>query len=130
MVLPEGSVVLVAGQTPRGVFLLCEERAKVCTTSEDGKTFFLEIVNPGAALGLDAVVIDKAYEVEEPFVSATSRRRVQSNDSLRQHSVAPLRVLIPLFRVSTNRSSRRTLEDKSCLSASRERTMISMDLPS
>src|ERR1039458_3177400 len=63
MVVPEGALVLVEGQTPRGVFLLCQGQAKVSTTAEDGKTFILGIAKPGEVLGLHAVVTGKAYEV-------------------------------------------------------------------
>ncbi|MGB9233498.1 MAG: Crp/Fnr family transcriptional regulator [Terriglobales bacterium] len=63
MVVPEGAVIFLRGQTPRGVFLLCRGRAKVCTTSEDGGIFILEIAEPGTVLGLDAVVVAKTYDV-------------------------------------------------------------------
>ena len=38
-VFPRGVVIFVEGQTPRGVFLLCQGQAKVSTTSRDGKAF-------------------------------------------------------------------------------------------
>jgi CRP/FNR family transcriptional regulator, cyclic AMP receptor protein len=63
MVFPEGAVIFVAGQTPRGVFLLCQGQAKLSTTSRDGKTFILGIAKPGEVLGLHAVVRGKPYEV-------------------------------------------------------------------
>jgi hypothetical protein len=37
-VFPEHSVVLVEGQKPSGVFILCRGRAKLSTTSQEGKT--------------------------------------------------------------------------------------------
>jgi CRP/FNR family transcriptional regulator, cyclic AMP receptor protein len=35
----EGAVIFVEGQTPRGVFMLCQGQAKLSTTSRDGETF-------------------------------------------------------------------------------------------
>ena len=101
MVLPEGSVVFVGGQTPRGVYLLCEGRAKVCTTSEGGKTFILEIVSPGAVLGLDAVVTDKAYEVTVETMQPCLLNFVSREDFipfLKKHSDACLQAVQHLSR--------------------------------
>jgi CRP/FNR family transcriptional regulator len=62
-VFPEGAVIFVEGQTPRGIFMLCQGQAKLSTTSRDGKTFMLRIAKPGEILGLHAVVTGKPYEV-------------------------------------------------------------------
>jgi CRP/FNR family transcriptional regulator, cyclic AMP receptor protein len=101
MVLPEGSAVFVGGQTPRGVFLLCEGRAKVCTTSDDGKTFILEIVKPGAVLGLDAVVTGKAHEVTVETIQPCLLNFVSRKDFvpfLKNHPDACLRAVQHLSR--------------------------------
>jgi CRP/FNR family transcriptional regulator, cyclic AMP receptor protein len=60
---PEGAVIFVEGQAPRGVFMLCQGQAKLSTTAKDGKTFIMRIAKPGEVLGLHAVVIGKPYEV-------------------------------------------------------------------
>jgi CRP/FNR family transcriptional regulator, cyclic AMP receptor protein len=36
-VFPEGTAIFVQGQTPRGIFLLCQGQAKLSTTSMMGK---------------------------------------------------------------------------------------------
>lgn len=53
---PKGAVLFVAGQQPRGVFILCQGRAKLSTSSSDGRTVILRIAQPGEVLGLSAVV--------------------------------------------------------------------------
>ena len=47
-VFPEHAVVLVEGQSPWGIFVLCQGRAKLSTTSRDGKTLIVRIPAPSA----------------------------------------------------------------------------------
>lgn len=60
---PEGAVVFVEGQTPRGVFVLCQGQAKLTSTNRDGKTFIMSIAQPGEILGLQAVILDGPHEL-------------------------------------------------------------------
>jgi len=62
-VFPEHAVVLVEGQSPCGIFILCQGRAKLSTTSRDGKTLIVRIAEAGEVLGLHAVVTGKRYEL-------------------------------------------------------------------
>jgi CRP/FNR family transcriptional regulator, cyclic AMP receptor protein len=60
---PEGALIFVEGQVPRGVFVLCQGRVKLTSTNRDGKTFILRIVEPGEILGLHEIVTGKAHEL-------------------------------------------------------------------
>ena len=60
---PEGAMIFVEGQVPRGVYVLCQGRAKLMATNSDGKTFILKIAEPGEILGLHSAVSGKPYEV-------------------------------------------------------------------
>jgi CRP/FNR family transcriptional regulator, cyclic AMP receptor protein len=60
---PEGSVVFVEGQAPRGVYILCQGRAKLQATSREGKTLIMKIAEPGEILGLHASVTGRPYEL-------------------------------------------------------------------
>jgi CRP/FNR family transcriptional regulator, cyclic AMP receptor protein len=62
-VFPEHSVVLVEGQKPSGVFILCRGRAKLSTTSQEGKTLIVRIAEAGEVLGLHAVITGGPYEL-------------------------------------------------------------------
>src|SRR2546425_239873 len=42
-VYPAGSVLFVEGEQPRGVFILCSGRAKLTTSSSEGKTLIVKI---------------------------------------------------------------------------------------
>jgi CRP/FNR family transcriptional regulator len=61
--LPQGAVLFVEGQTPRGVFILCAGRVKLTTTSRDGKTLILRIAEAGDILGLHGTATGKPYEL-------------------------------------------------------------------
>jgi CRP/FNR family transcriptional regulator, cyclic AMP receptor protein len=63
VVFPEGAIIFVEGQPPRGIFMLCQGQAKLSTNSRDGKTFILRIAKPGEVLGLHAIVTGKPYEL-------------------------------------------------------------------
>jgi CRP/FNR family transcriptional regulator, cyclic AMP receptor protein len=60
---PEGALVFMEGQAARGVYIVCQGTAKLCTTSSDGKTFILKLARPGEALGAHAVITDTPHEV-------------------------------------------------------------------
>jgi len=62
-VLPQGAVIFVEGQKARGIFMVCEGRVKLSTSSRRGKTLILRIAKPGEVLGLHAVVTGKPYEL-------------------------------------------------------------------
>lgn len=92
-VFPEGAVIFVEGQTSRGIFMLCQGRAKLSTTSRDGKTLILRIARAGEVLGLDAVVRSKPYEVTAETTQPCQLNFVNREDFLRflkEHSDACL----------------------------------------
>jgi len=82
-VLPEGAVILVEGQTPRGIFMLCQGQAKLSTNSHNGKTLILRIAKPGEVLGLHAVVTGKANELTAEAMQPSQLNFVNREDFLR-----------------------------------------------
>jgi CRP/FNR family transcriptional regulator len=56
-----GSVLFVEGQRPRGVYVLCEGRAKVSIASAEGKTLVLRIAQQGDLLGINATLTGQPY---------------------------------------------------------------------
>ena len=59
---PKGAILFLEGQTPRGLFLLCQGRVKLSISASDGKTLILNIAEAGEVLGLAAAVSGKSYE--------------------------------------------------------------------
>jgi CRP/FNR family transcriptional regulator, cyclic AMP receptor protein len=80
---PEGALLFVEGQVPRGVYVLCQGRAKLMATNRDGKTFILKIAEPGEILGLHAVVSGKAYELTVETLQPSQLAFISREDFLR-----------------------------------------------
>jgi CRP/FNR family cyclic AMP-dependent transcriptional regulator len=60
---PKGSLLFVEGEQPRGVFVLCSGRAKLTTSSSEGKTLIVKMAGAGEILGVSATILGNAYEV-------------------------------------------------------------------
>jgi CRP/FNR family transcriptional regulator, cyclic AMP receptor protein len=98
---PEGSVVFLEGQNARGVYILCQGRAKLTTTNADGKSMILKIAEPGTVLGLHACISGKSYEVTVETLQPAQLAFIRREDFLRflnQHPDACLRAAEHLAR--------------------------------
>jgi len=60
---PRGAVLFAEGRPVRGIFILCDGRAKLSICSETGKRLVLRIAGPGEVLGLGATLSNTPYEV-------------------------------------------------------------------
>lgn len=60
---PGNAVLFVEGQMPRGAFVLCSGKAKLSTTSREGKVLILKIAEAGEVLGLSAVISGEPFEL-------------------------------------------------------------------
>jgi CRP/FNR family transcriptional regulator len=92
---PKGAILFVEGQNPRGVFVLCHGRAKLSTSSAEGRTIILKIAEPGEILGLSATVSGKPYEVTAELMEPSQANFITRQDFLnflRDHGDASLRV--------------------------------------
>jgi CRP/FNR family cyclic AMP-dependent transcriptional regulator len=92
---PKAATLFVEGQAPRGVFILCNGRVKLSTSSADGKTLILRIAEAGEVLGLPATITGKPYELTADVVEPTQVNfipRAEFLNFLREHGEAALRV--------------------------------------
>lgn len=92
---PKGATLFVEGQTARGVFVLCNGRVKLSTSSIDGKTLIVRIADPGEVLGLPATITGKPYELTADAVEPVQANFISRTDFLaflRDHGEAALRV--------------------------------------
>jgi CRP/FNR family cyclic AMP-dependent transcriptional regulator len=80
---PQGAVLFVEGQAPRGVYVICSGRVKLSTTSRDGKTPILRIAEPGEVLGLHATVSGKPYELTGETLQPCQLDFIRRDDFLR-----------------------------------------------
>jgi CRP/FNR family transcriptional regulator len=92
---PEGALIFVEGQVPRGVYILCQGRAKLMATNREGKTFIMKIAQPGEILGLHAVVTGSPYELTVETLQPSQLAFISRADFLRfikEHGDACLHV--------------------------------------
>ncbi len=81
--LPRGSTLFGEGRQSRGVFLLCQGRAKLSVCSEGGKRLMLRVAGPGEVLGLSATMSGKPYEVTAELLENAQVAFVRRKDLLK-----------------------------------------------
>ena len=92
---PEGALLFVEGESPRGVLVLCKGRVKLSLNSSEGKTLILRIVGPGQVLGLHAAVSNTPYQATAETLEPCQVNFVKREDFLRflgQHAEASIHV--------------------------------------
>ena len=67
-VYPRSAMLFIEGQQPRGVFVLCTGKAKLSTSSDEGKTVITKISEAGDVLGLSATISNRPYEVTAEMI--------------------------------------------------------------
>jgi len=67
---PKGTMLFMEGQHSRGVFVLCLGKAKLSTSSREGKTIITKIAEAGDVLGLNATISNVPYEVTAEMMEA------------------------------------------------------------
>jgi len=93
---PPNTVLFREGQPARGVFVLCEGRAKLSVCSESGRRLTLRIAVPGEVLGLGASLSGSVYEVAAELLDNAQVAMVKRKDLLvflREHREACLHVV-------------------------------------
>jgi len=80
---PQGAILFMEKQDPRGVFVLCEGEVKLTISSSEGKTLILKISKPGEILGLMAVLSGKPYELTAETVHPCQVAFIRREDFLR-----------------------------------------------
>jgi CRP/FNR family cyclic AMP-dependent transcriptional regulator len=93
---PRGTVLFSEGRPPRGVFLLCNGRAKLSISSESGKRLMLRVAGPGEVLGLSSSLSGQPYELTAETMDAcqiVSVRRKDLLKFLRDHPDACLQIV-------------------------------------
>src|SRR6266702_919251 len=82
-VYPKGSLLFVEGEQPRGVFILCSGRAKLTTSSSEGKLLIVKIAEPGEVLGASATILGKPYEVSAETLEPSQLNFIKRDDFLK-----------------------------------------------
>jgi len=82
-VYPKGSILFVDGEEPRGVFILCSGRAKLTTSSSEGRTLIVKIAEAGEVLGASATILGRPYEVSAETLEPSQLNFIKRDDFLR-----------------------------------------------
>jgi len=80
---PQHAVLAAEGQPARGVFIVCQGRVKLTSTSKDGKSVIFRIAQAGELVGLSAVISNQCYESTAETLVPTQVRFVGASDILR-----------------------------------------------
>jgi CRP/FNR family transcriptional regulator len=80
---PQGAVLFVEGQLPRGIFMLCQGNVKLSINSPNGRTMIVKLAEPGEVLGLSATISGKPYEVTAATIDPCQVNFVKRDDFLR-----------------------------------------------
>ena len=93
---PRGTMLFREGQPARGIFILCDGRARLSVCSESGKRMILRIAAPGEILGLSAALAGSPHEITAELLDTSHIATIRRKDLLRflhEHRDACLQVV-------------------------------------
>jgi CRP/FNR family transcriptional regulator, cyclic AMP receptor protein len=82
------TILFAEGRPVRGIYLLCDGRAKLSICSDGGRRLTLRIAGPGEVLGLGAALSNTPYEITAELLDTSQIvfiRRKELMKFLRQH---------------------------------------------
>jgi CRP/FNR family transcriptional regulator len=85
---PRNTILFAEGRPVRGIYLLCDGRAKLSICAEGGKRLTLRVAGPGEVLGLGATLSNTPYEITAELLDASQVvfvRRKELIKFLREH---------------------------------------------
>lgn len=68
---PRNTILFAEGKPVRGVYLLCDGRAKLSICAEGGKRLTLRVAGPGEVLGLGAALSNTPYEITAELLDSS-----------------------------------------------------------
>ena len=80
---PKGTLLFGEGRPSRGIYVLCDGRAKLSICSENGKRLMLRIAGPGEVLGLGATMAGTPYEVTAELLDSSQVVYIKRKDLLK-----------------------------------------------
>ncbi len=93
---PRSTILFAEGRPVRGIYLLCDGRAKLSICSDGGKRLTLRVAGPGEVLGLGAALSKTPYEITAELLDTTQIVFIRRKDlmkSLREHPEVCLQVV-------------------------------------
>jgi CRP/FNR family transcriptional regulator len=96
---PKRTALFAEGRPVRGIYILCDGRARLSIGAENGKRLTLRIAGPGEVLGLGAVMSNTPYEVTAEVLDDSQVvfvRRKELVKFLREHPAICMQVVCML----------------------------------
>lgn len=93
---PRNTILFAEGRPVRGIYLLCDGRAKLSICSDSGRRLTLRVAGPGEVLGLGAVLSNTPYELTAELLDASQIvfiRRKELTKFLREHPEVCMQVV-------------------------------------
>jgi len=85
---PRNTILFAEGRPVRGIYLLCDGRAKLSICSDSGRRLTLRVAGPGEVLGLGAALSNTPYELTAELLDTSQIvfiRRKELTRFLREH---------------------------------------------
>ena len=98
---PKRTVLFAESRPVRGIYILCNGRARLSICAENKRRLTLRIAGPGEVLGLGAVLSNTPYEVTAEVLDASQVAFVNRKDLtsfLREHRSVCMQVVYMLSR--------------------------------
>ena len=80
---PRGTVLFAEGRSVRGIYILCDGRAKLSICSDAGKRLTLRIASAGEIFGLGATLSNTPYEITAELMDNSQVVFVRRKDLLK-----------------------------------------------
>lgn len=80
---PRSTVLFAEGRPVRGIYILCDGRAKLSICSDSGKRLTLRVAVPGEVLGLGATLSNTPYEITAELLDNAQVVFVRRKDLLK-----------------------------------------------
>ena len=74
------TILFSEGRPVRGIYVLCDGRAKLSICAESGKRLTLRIAGPGEVLGLGAALSNTPYEITAELLDASQVAFIRRKD--------------------------------------------------
>ncbi len=82
LVFSKGELLFAEGRPARGVYLLCDGRAKLSVSSESGKRLMLRVAGAGEFLGLEAALRGENYDFSAELLDNARIAYIKRKDLL------------------------------------------------
>ena len=80
--LPKDTPIFAEGESPRGIYILCQGQVKLSMTDIEGRTLVVGIVEPGDVLGLHAAITGEVHELTAETLQPCQLNFVSRSDFL------------------------------------------------